>query len=544
MTALEDGPTPRERNLWRGDRVAMTTAAKMMRTFLWCSTKPYSKRGDQTPAFISEQGWLPPARKEKQRPSNCASTFFFKYGNSVWGLLEVNDMSVSKSSKRWMLVPELQDDFQASVLYSPFREKSLNPVSWNRKMKFWENLLQNTFMEERKVSFSLNTLPNMFERKGLAPKCLSTVVEQMKSSGQLRPISYYKKNDGWLSWGFNTLVKQPLFWGVTQLIGSPKKDPDVFVCPKVVEMAASEILQQSRACFGVIDTLISLSQLRESYRDLIPADQDFEVVLTHLERKNQIALQQASNGDVVVKFCKEGEAGVSVREIDLNIYSIKTAMDKLERDISILSSKVNEQLIEAKLHVKEGNKKMALLTLRRKASSVKLIERKSGSLTILQDIIHRIEEASTNEMVLKACEAGVEAMKTLNEAVTAERAEAVMDDVQEAVSVQEEVNDLLRSPTSTAEEEELEKALAELLSGDEGQEQLSDVPVLPSVPSNKRRPPDATEEPVTHDIAAALLALELDDLGLPEVPAHSPDRHKAQDKREKASTSLPDASSS
>ena len=89
-------------------------------------------------------------------------------------------MATPKSARHFVFSHELADDRQASVLYSPFREKSLNPLSWDRKMKFWENLLLKTFMEQRIISFDSSKLPEMFERNGLTPKCLSTVIEQMK----------------------------------------------------------------------------------------------------------------------------------------------------------------------------------------------------------------------------------------------------------------------------------------------------------------------------------------------------------------------------
>lgn len=75
--------------------------------------------------------------------------------------------------------PELEDDQQAAVLYSPFREKSLNPTSWNRKLKFWENLLSGMALEQGLVTFDLDALPKMFERKGLTPKCLDTVIAEL-----------------------------------------------------------------------------------------------------------------------------------------------------------------------------------------------------------------------------------------------------------------------------------------------------------------------------------------------------------------------------
>ncbi|GFO43362.1 hypothetical protein PoB_006986700 [Plakobranchus ocellatus] len=69
---------PANEILWCGDRVAMSTAAKLC----GCSSEePCSKRGDHAPAFTSEKGRLPPAR-EAQQGSNRAGAFFFNLGIS------------------------------------------------------------------------------------------------------------------------------------------------------------------------------------------------------------------------------------------------------------------------------------------------------------------------------------------------------------------------------------------------------------------------------------------------------------------------------
>ncbi|RUS87801.1 hypothetical protein EGW08_004466 [Elysia chlorotica] len=448
----------------------------------------------------------------------------------------------TKRNCQYVFTQELADDRQAAVLYSPFRDKALNPHSWDRKMTFWERLLLKTFMEQRMISFDLSKLPEMFERNGLTPKCLTIVVEQMKSSGKLQPVSHYQKNNSWLSWGFNTLVKQPMYWSVTQLIGSPKKDAGVFVCPNVVKAIAGEILQlhQSGEQYSVVDSLISLDQFKQSSQDLVPENEDFQIILTYLERENHIAVSQTNSGDFIVKFRREGESSVCIREFDLNMYSIKTAVEKLEKEVHVLMTRVDGHLQEAKLHVKNGKKKMALICLRRKASLLKLVDTKSGSLTRLHEIMHKIEEASSNEMIVRACEAGVQAMKSLNLEVTAERAESVMDEMHEAMGLQEEVNDILSTPISQTDEEELERSLEELLK-EEDQEQEVRGKDLPSMPSNQEIPfPEAAAPTqVSDDIANAFLALQLEDLDLPDVPTHSPHKESARNKKTDTPSKVP-----
>lgn len=464
---------------------------------------------------------------------NLGKAFIYIYIYNLQ-ILEQYKMAASGSSNRFGFTPELADDRQAAVLYSPFRDKNLNPHSYIRKMKFWENLLLKTFTERRKISFDLSKLPEMFERNGLTPRCLGTVVDKMKRSGQLQPISDYHKSNGWLAWGFNTLVKQPVYWGVTQLIGSPKKDSEVFVCRHVLKQIAEEVLElhHSRVRFGVVDCLLPLIQFKESCQHLVHEAGDLEILLTYLEKENLIALSRSSGNEVIVKFRKEGESRVSFEEIDFHIYSIKAAVDSLEKEVNVLTIRVDRHLEEAKNYVKEGRKKMALMCLKKKASLQRLIDRKSGSLAMLFQILQKIEEAGTNDMIVKACKAGAQAMKMLNAEVTVENAEAVMDDVHEAIAAQEEINGIIGSEMSTEDEEELERSLEELLK-ENFQEHTTERCAFDKGASSKvlSKGSNRTDSiPTEDDIDVALSSLEINDLGLPEVPFHLPDERSMHDK--------------
>lgn len=75
---------------------------------------------------------------------------------------------------------ELQNDERANVLYSPFRIKTLNPSSWTDKMNFWQKFLKEVASEEKILIFDVHKLPQMFERKGIIPKCLPTVLDELQ----------------------------------------------------------------------------------------------------------------------------------------------------------------------------------------------------------------------------------------------------------------------------------------------------------------------------------------------------------------------------
>uniref|UniRef100_A0A0B6ZQG5 CHMP7 winged helix domain-containing protein n=1 Tax=Arion vulgaris TaxID=1028688 RepID=A0A0B6ZQG5_9EUPU len=379
------------------------------------------------------------------------------------------------SHERYCLPQELESDQQAAVLYSPFRDKALNPQSWTRKVKFWENLLAESALERRNVTCDVSVLPSLFERKGIRPKCLGTIVEEMKKSGRIRSVESYKRKNDWWSWGLNTLVKQPLTWGLSHLIGSTDKESGIFVWPEVVKKLCEEVIQlhQESVENELSDSLVSIAHLQSKCLLLIPCAQDFDIVLTQLERDKRVAIIETQDQEIVIKFCKTGETAVSpISDIDLHIYRIQLSLRQLEKDIQVLSCRAQEQVNEARRHLREGSKSMAKHCLRKKKSLLRMMDRRSESLTYLHDILQTIEEASTNEKVLKACQASTALMKSINKHVTVEGVESVMDDIREAIDNQEDINLALSSCHSQDDQQQLELDLQQLLDESQDTEQM------------------------------------------------------------------------
>lgn len=82
------------------------------------------------------------------------------------------------------------DDTRMNVLFSPFREKNLNPSSWNQKMKFWIQIIEDEHKLTNKCIIEGKSLPQMFKRKGKIPTCIETVLSEMLRYILLKCIIY------------------------------------------------------------------------------------------------------------------------------------------------------------------------------------------------------------------------------------------------------------------------------------------------------------------------------------------------------------------
>ena len=66
-----------------------------------------------------------------------------------------------------------------NVMFSPFRDRSLNPKSWDQKVKFWTELIIEESLQSKIAILDHKDLKEKFRRKGKSPACLDTVLNEM-----------------------------------------------------------------------------------------------------------------------------------------------------------------------------------------------------------------------------------------------------------------------------------------------------------------------------------------------------------------------------
>ncbi|KAH9520230.1 hypothetical protein Btru_060314 [Bulinus truncatus] len=144
---------------------------------------------------------------------------------------------------------------------------------------------------------------------------------------------------------------------------------------------------------------------------------------------------------------------------------------------------------EARKFIREGAKFKAKQRLKKKNAIFKVMEKKSSMLENLHVILEKIEDGTTNEMVVKACESGLAALKSLNAENKLEKVETLMDDVNEAIESQDDIGHALNSlHLSEDSSEDLELELKELLTDDSNRKildkqshpSLEDLPDVPT----------------------------------------------------------------
>lgn len=66
-----------------------------------------------------------------------------------------------------------------AVLMAPFKNREVNEVNYDNKIKFWKNTIITECNRRRRSSFTIQELKTWFIFKGRPPVCLLIVVEDM-----------------------------------------------------------------------------------------------------------------------------------------------------------------------------------------------------------------------------------------------------------------------------------------------------------------------------------------------------------------------------
>ena len=75
--------------------------------------------------------------------------------------------------------PEWNDDQTMNVLFMHFRERHVNPASWDRRLKFWSEFIVKYCKSQSKFLITEPDLKSKFARKGKKPLCLPTVLLEL-----------------------------------------------------------------------------------------------------------------------------------------------------------------------------------------------------------------------------------------------------------------------------------------------------------------------------------------------------------------------------
>lgn len=200
-----------------------------------------------------------------------------------------------------------------------------------------------------------------------------------------------------------------------------------------------------------------------------------------------------------------------VTEQDKAVLQLKHTRDKVKQYQRRIERNIEKEREIAKKLLHNGQKDRALLLLRKKRFQEQVLARTDGQLENLERMVHDLEFASIEIKVLDGLKIGNVALKKLQEVLSIEDIEKVMDETREGVEKQRELDEALSGALSEEDETEAEAELDALLAM-EVEEALPEVPPevpeVPEMPEVPETPVDVAKKEKARKVPTEAVALE------------------------------------
>ncbi|NXW22884.1 CHMP7 protein, partial [Circaetus pectoralis] len=398
------------------------------------------------------------------------------------------------------LPPEWEtDDERMAFLFSAFKQsREVNSTEWDSKMAFWVGLVLARGRRRGAVRTCLRDLQHGFERRGSLGGGLGTVLRELLRRGKLQRESDFMASvdSSWISWGVGVFILKPLKWTLSSVLGDSKipEEEEVLIYVELLQEKAEEVYRLYQNSALSSHPVVALSELRSLCASVCPDERTFYLLLLQLQKEKRVTILE-QNGEKIVKFARGLHAKVSpMNDVDIGVYQLMQSEQLLSQKVESLSQEAEKCKGGGRSACRAGKKQLALRCLKSKRRTERRIEELHSKLDAVQGILDRIYASQTDQMVVfNAYQAGVGALKLSGGGVTVEKAENLVDQIQELCDTQDEVAQTLAgvgiNGLAEMDTEELEKELDSLL-----QDSAKEPVDLPPVPQKVLNPPISDAE--------------------------------------------------
>uniref|UniRef100_A0A8C5QWF8 Charged multivesicular body protein 7 n=1 Tax=Leptobrachium leishanense TaxID=445787 RepID=A0A8C5QWF8_9ANUR len=341
--------------------------------------------------------------------------------------------------------PEWDDDERMSFLFSAFKQsRDVNTADWDSKMAFWVPTILQYAQSQGLVSVALHQLQTEFTRKGSVPLGLPIVMQEMVRQGSLQRESDFVAGvtSGWLSWGMSQLVIRPLRWTAGKILGVQISPDEAFVVPEVLKKWAELLLMQYRSSSLNSSPVLHEKDVRMLWAEICPKSASLNLVLLQLQRDKRICMMERS-GEKLVKFVQEGMSLTPIGEADVGILELRKC-EKLLSSLFLIPGISHFCDLDINcMYPFFFSFSQALRCMRRRKLAEHRVSELQNKVDTVQNILERISTAETDRKVVTAYEGGVSALRLAMKDVSVDKAESLVDQIQEFCDLQDDISQTL-----------------------------------------------------------------------------------------------------
>jgi charged multivesicular body protein 7 len=342
-----------------------------------------------------------------------------------------------------------------AALYSDFRQlKATNPDGYAANVEAWREGLAHAARagvlpssDALLININEELIRNLESKEWGRPLALATVVQESIQRKHIVPAKEFEESRESIyhnPWSLNLL--NLLGWGLRQLGVASGFNQRIatgrFIVLQNLEDAGKELIKRTERKRGRVERIYSRQQFAEFRTFLQPSelsDRDMDLLLRYLQRDKGYLVYDSQT----VKLISPGETA-SITQEDSTIASLKSLIQDLKDQTKVLEKKVDELGITAREAVSRKNKVSALAALRSKNLTESTLSKRHATLSQLEEIFLKIEQASDQVELVRVMESSAKVLGKLNKEVGGvERVDEVLDDLREQMGQVDEVGNII-----------------------------------------------------------------------------------------------------
>ena len=294
--------------------------------------------------------------------------------------------------------------------------------------------------------------------------------------------SIYKQSTGQYVW-------RSLTWGLRQL-GITTNAVDTgenvkagsYIFMKNLEEASKKVLDHFDG--GIINSsrvnrIMSHQAFKQEVSTILAlsnggmSETDVQLLLVYMSRD----MSKLAFNAKAVKFLNTVEEDDAVlTSEDETIASLKTLMHDLEMQISSVTNRVSELKNKAQSAVSQGNKASAMAALRSKRLAESVLNRRTATLTQLEEVFHKIEQAADQVEFVRLMEASTKVLRGLSAEIgDVDKIDNIVDDLRDEMTKVDDVAAQIAEVDQlgpVVDEDELDTELANMQRESQGEQEL------------------------------------------------------------------------
>ena len=408
----------------------------------------------------------------------------------------------------WKSLPEeWNNDERMNALFSQFRNRDINPLHYDGKLNFWTKTINQFAHDFELMKINQKSLEDNFIRKGVKPKCLNLVLESLQKENKILTrndfIKQQQQQKGWVSYAFDKLVWSPLTWTTkylyntaSQQIASKTTQPANnwvqlnssltieneslndssnvnYIFVDIINKKSNDIHDYliNKITYPELDCVIDYENFQKTCSNEfnIKNDDDVELILINLIGKKSVIVSDTLIKDrKLIKFSQKlvNNSNLKISELETSYYVLKLSEAKLDKQINLLNTDIENSNKEIKLLLKQKLQQHALKLLKKRKNLERQLDLKHQQIDNLHAIMFNMQQADTSKQTIEAFSKSAETMKNINKEFDLDKIDELMFDIQDNLKISSEIENTLSKSVianNDVDEEELEEELNELI---------------------------------------------------------------------------------